>query len=48
LTEAFPPATCQRIANSDAINTRSEVDRRVFERASAVIVNDWESVTENK
>jgi ornithine cyclodeaminase/alanine dehydrogenase-like protein (mu-crystallin family) len=36
------------IANSDVTNTRSEVDRRVFERASAVIVNDWESVTENK
>jgi ornithine cyclodeaminase/alanine dehydrogenase-like protein (mu-crystallin family) len=35
------------IANSDVTNKRSEVDRRVFERASAVVVNDWESVEEN-
>lgn len=35
------------IANSDVTNQRSEVDRRTFERASAVIVNDWESVVEN-
>jgi len=36
------------IANSDITNTRSEVDQTVFERASAIIVNDWESVVENK
>lgn len=36
------------IANSDVTNKRSEVDRRTFERASSVIVNDWESVVENK
>jgi alanine dehydrogenase len=36
------------IANSDVTNTRSEVDRKVFERSSAVIVNDWESVVENE
>jgi len=35
------------IANSDVTNKRSEVDRRTFERASAVIVNDWESVIDN-
>ena len=26
---------------------RSEVDRRTYERASAVIINDWESVIDN-
>jgi ornithine cyclodeaminase/alanine dehydrogenase-like protein (mu-crystallin family) len=36
------------IANSDITNTRSEVDQTVFERASAIIVNDWESVVENQ
>lgn len=36
------------IANSDVTNKRSEVDRRTFERASSVTVNDWESVVENK
>lgn len=35
------------IANSDVTNTRSEVDESVFTRASAIIVNDWESVIEN-
>src|SRR5262249_29843979 len=35
------------IANSDATNKRSEVDRRTYERATAVIVNDWESVIDN-
>jgi ornithine cyclodeaminase/alanine dehydrogenase-like protein (mu-crystallin family) len=35
------------IANSDVTNKRSEVDRRTFERASAIIVNDWESVVDN-
>jgi len=35
------------IANSDVTNKRSEVDRRVFERASAIVVNDWESVVDN-
>lgn len=36
------------IANSDVTNKRSEVDRRTFERANCVVVNDWESVIENK
>lgn len=36
------------IANSDVTNKRSEVDRRTYERASAVIINDWESVVENQ
>src|SRR5262245_1546320 len=35
------------IANSDVTNKRSEVDRRTYERASAIIVNDWESVIDN-
>ncbi|HEY4135919.1 MAG TPA: ornithine cyclodeaminase family protein [Alphaproteobacteria bacterium] len=35
------------IANSDVTNKRSEVDRRTFERASAIVVNDWESVVDN-
>jgi ornithine cyclodeaminase/alanine dehydrogenase-like protein (mu-crystallin family) len=35
------------IANSDVTNKRSEVDRRTYERASAIVVNDWESVIEN-
>jgi len=35
------------IANSDVTNKRSEVDRRTYERVNTVIVNDWESVTEN-
>jgi ornithine cyclodeaminase/alanine dehydrogenase-like protein (mu-crystallin family) len=35
------------IANSDVTNKRSEVDRHTFERASAIIVNDWESVVDN-
>jgi ornithine cyclodeaminase/alanine dehydrogenase-like protein (mu-crystallin family) len=35
------------IANSDATNKRSEVDETVFRRASAIVVNDWESVEEN-
>jgi alanine dehydrogenase len=35
------------IANSDVTNKRSEVDRRAYERATTVIVNDWESVIEN-
>ncbi len=36
------------IANSDITNRRSEVDERTIERATAVIINDWESVVENK
>jgi ornithine cyclodeaminase/alanine dehydrogenase-like protein (mu-crystallin family) len=36
------------IANSDVTNKRSEVDRRTYERATAVIVNDWESVVDNE
>lgn len=36
------------IANSDVTNKRSEVDRRTFERATSVVVNDWESVVENR
>jgi len=35
------------IANSDVTNKRSEVDRRTYERASAIVVNDWESVIDN-
>jgi ornithine cyclodeaminase/alanine dehydrogenase-like protein (mu-crystallin family) len=35
------------IANSDVTNKRSEVDRHTYERASAIIVNDWESVVDN-
>ncbi len=35
------------IANSDVTNKRSEVDRRTYERARCVIVNDWESVIDN-
>jgi alanine dehydrogenase len=35
------------IANSDVTNKRSEVDRRTYDRATTVIVNDWESVIEN-
>ena len=35
------------IANSDVTNKRSEVDRRTFERAGAIVVNDWESVVDN-
>lgn len=35
------------IANSDVTNKRSEVDRRTYQRAAAVIINDWESVIEN-
>jgi len=35
------------IANSDVTNKRSEVDRRTYERASCVIINDWESVIDN-
>jgi ornithine cyclodeaminase/alanine dehydrogenase-like protein (mu-crystallin family) len=35
------------IANSDTTHKRIEVDRRTFERARAVIINDWESVAEN-
>jgi len=35
------------IANSDVTHKRIEVDRRTFERARAVIINDWESVAEN-
>src|SRR5215470_11165419 len=35
------------IANSDVTNKRFEVDRRTYERATIVVVNDWESVIEN-
>ncbi|HEY6254703.1 MAG TPA: ornithine cyclodeaminase family protein [Xanthobacteraceae bacterium] len=35
------------IANSDVTNKRSEVDARTYARASAVIINDWESVVDN-
>ncbi|HEY2229019.1 MAG TPA: ornithine cyclodeaminase family protein [Xanthobacteraceae bacterium] len=35
------------IANSDVTNKRSEVDRRTYERAGAIIINDWESVIDN-
>ena len=36
------------IANSDVLNTRREVDETAFARASAIIINDWESVTANR
>ncbi len=36
------------IANSDVTNKRSEVDRRTYERATDIIVNDWESVVDNR
>ncbi len=35
------------IANSDVTNKRSEVDRRTYERANCIIINDWESVIDN-
>jgi ornithine cyclodeaminase/alanine dehydrogenase len=35
------------IANSDVTNKRSEVDRRTYERAHAIVINDWESVVDN-
>jgi alanine dehydrogenase len=35
------------IANSDVTNKRSEVDRKTYERAQCVIINDWESVVDN-
>jgi alanine dehydrogenase len=35
------------IANSDVTNKRSEVDRKTYERATEVIINDWESVIDN-
>jgi ornithine cyclodeaminase/alanine dehydrogenase-like protein (mu-crystallin family) len=35
------------IANSDVTNKRSEVDRRTYERAGAIVINDWESVIDN-
>ena len=35
------------IANSDVTNKRSEVDRRTYQRATCVIINDWESVIDN-
>ncbi len=35
------------IANSDVTNKRSEVDRKTYERANCVVVNDWESVVDN-
>jgi ornithine cyclodeaminase/alanine dehydrogenase-like protein (mu-crystallin family) len=35
------------IANSDVTNKRSEVDRKTYERAQCVIINDWESVIDN-
>jgi ornithine cyclodeaminase/alanine dehydrogenase-like protein (mu-crystallin family) len=35
------------IANSDVTNKRSEVDRRTYERARTIIINDWESVIDN-
>ena len=35
------------IANSDVTNKRHEVDRRTYERARCVVINDWESVIDN-
>ena len=34
--------------NSDVTHKRLEVDRRTIERAHTIIINDWESVTENQ
>jgi ornithine cyclodeaminase/alanine dehydrogenase-like protein (mu-crystallin family) len=36
------------IVNSDVLDTRSEVDERVFARSSAIVVNSWESVLANR
>jgi ornithine cyclodeaminase len=36
------------IANSDVIETRSEVDEETFARAADIIVNDWEGVVANR
>jgi ornithine cyclodeaminase/alanine dehydrogenase-like protein (mu-crystallin family) len=36
------------IANSDVIETRSEVDEETFARARDIIVNDWEGVVANR
>jgi ornithine cyclodeaminase/alanine dehydrogenase-like protein (mu-crystallin family) len=36
------------IANSDVLNTRSEVDETTFARASDIIINDWDSVAANQ
>lgn len=36
------------IANSDVTNKRSEVDARTYERSTDIIVNDWESVVDNR
>jgi alanine dehydrogenase len=35
------------IANSDVTNKRSEVDRKSYERATSIVINDWESVIDN-
>jgi hypothetical protein len=35
------------IANSDVLNSRSEVDEKTFARASDIIINDWDSVSAN-
>jgi len=36
------------IANSDVINARHEVDEATFARASAIVINDWDSVEANR
>lgn len=36
------------IANSDVLDTRSEVDPVTFARAGAIVVNSWESVVANR
>lgn len=36
------------IANSDVIDTRSEVDPETFARASSIVVNTWEGVVANR
>jgi ornithine cyclodeaminase/alanine dehydrogenase-like protein (mu-crystallin family) len=36
------------IANSEVTIKRSEVDRRTYERATTIIVNDWESVIDSE
>ena len=35
------------IANSDVTNKRSEVDLKTYQRASVIVINDWESVIDN-
>jgi alanine dehydrogenase len=36
------------IANSDTVETRSEVDEETFARADDIVINDWDSVVSNR